>query len=377
MNISKQESSCNFKHWQTLQCFTFSPNILFLLIIWKFHTMYPIILASHSSQVYPPTLTPLPSPKIHQVQFVLPIYSEHGQTPSGHTLEENWGFLHGLLPEPITCEELHTSASSSQFLRTLFNSFLPAISFLEGGGGCHRNLQCLSFSVLSSHSCSLPTAASGSMDLRYQHHLVQQHGPRASIQPAGAAQITDTSMASKQQHGLSGDLIQKRTHSWSQILFRDSEAGEPAQGQSLQELHGRCTPPCPGHWLQWVHPGSSLQAELHPKFSSWRAGSSRGGSMLQAGPAGGVAAHLCPAAAIARVTSFSAPFHLYPDPAPGNMSLKASSPGSAPRARPLLLCRLKKHPWVSQTPRRDSVALMVRTQHLLECPPKVFNKVPD
>lgn len=37
----------------------FFPNI-FLLIIWEYHTIHPITLDSHSSQVHPPTLAPSP-----------------------------------------------------------------------------------------------------------------------------------------------------------------------------------------------------------------------------------------------------------------------------------------------------------------------------
>lgn len=61
----------------------FSPNIIFLIIIWEFHIMYP----AHSSQVYPNLVTPQKRKeklKNLQVQFVLPIYTpEGGHTPRG------------------------------------------------------------------------------------------------------------------------------------------------------------------------------------------------------------------------------------------------------------------------------------------------------
>lgn len=52
--------------------------------------MYPIKLASHSSQVHPP-ISPPPQKekrKNTQVQFVLPLYSlEHGQSSCGQPLK--------------------------------------------------------------------------------------------------------------------------------------------------------------------------------------------------------------------------------------------------------------------------------------------------
>lgn len=70
---------------------SFSPYVVFILIIWQFHIM-------HSNHIPPTsTLLPLCSPqrkRVHQVQFVLSIDSlAHGQAPSSQALKDN-----GVLP---------------------------------------------------------------------------------------------------------------------------------------------------------------------------------------------------------------------------------------------------------------------------------------
>lgn len=60
-------------------------NIIFLLVIWEFHTIYLLhILPRLTFLPLCPYLT-LPAPnQLHQVYFVLPIYIlEHDQTPRG------------------------------------------------------------------------------------------------------------------------------------------------------------------------------------------------------------------------------------------------------------------------------------------------------
>jgi hypothetical protein len=80
------------------QCLKDAKNYFFqhtIFIIWKLPTMQSIIFPSNSSSVPSPTLAPSPkkkknNKKIHQVKFVLPIYSlELGQTPSGQPLKDN------------------------------------------------------------------------------------------------------------------------------------------------------------------------------------------------------------------------------------------------------------------------------------------------
>lgn len=67
--------------------------------------------------------------KVDEVQFKLPLYSlENGQTPSGQTLRKPEFFTTPCL-KPSTMMS-YTSVSLSQFLSTLFNSFLSRMFLL-------------------------------------------------------------------------------------------------------------------------------------------------------------------------------------------------------------------------------------------------------
>lgn len=136
--------------------FVFISNILFLLIIWEFHTMCPITLDPHSSQVYPPTLVP-----IHKSTSASPVCVAH--------------ILAGVSSTPP-----NPCWKPSQFLRALFNDFLSGLFLfcLLGGGRLSQKpsmslILGYEFAVIKTtvKETSLPIAATGSTDRRNQHGL--------------------------------------------------------------------------------------------------------------------------------------------------------------------------------------------------------------
>lgn len=130
MNLAKWIHSALF-FWCSPSCLAlFYSQIIFSLFIQEFYTMhsdhthFPFHLSSPSCL--------LPSPKIHQVQFVLPIYSlEHGQTPNGQPFKNMWVLSH--ITKSYQLWKSYTLAPLSQFLRTFFNNFMSGLFLFSVG----------------------------------------------------------------------------------------------------------------------------------------------------------------------------------------------------------------------------------------------------
>lgn len=116
-----------------------SPNIILLLIIWVFHTVHPNHTCFPFLPSRPSHFSVLPLRKIYQVPFVLPGYSlGHDQITSGQPLRENWILSHF----PARSHQLWGATSLSQFLRTLFYSFLSGLLLgkIQGRGWLNHSL---------------------------------------------------------------------------------------------------------------------------------------------------------------------------------------------------------------------------------------------
>jgi hypothetical protein len=123
--------------------------IVFLLIIWEFHITNPDHIHFPVFPGLSPPLVALPKRSLRRKKYEsnclfvwLPISSmEHGQTPSGQPLKENW--------------DLRGELQYSNYIFKELSSMVFCLSCHFFGGGCkscHRNLLCPSFSTMSLES---------------------------------------------------------------------------------------------------------------------------------------------------------------------------------------------------------------------------------
>lgn len=162
----------------------FLPNILSLLIIWEFHTIYPNHTHSpfHPDLYFQPSLLPQKrnrgkKNRKHQVQFPLPIYT-HWSTvrlPVASLQRKIESFPTCTTPEAANCGELRFS------ILITTASCLVCFSFGEKGLAQKPPMSLiLNYESVvidtSAKEASLPITAGGGMDRGLPYGARQQHG---------------------------------------------------------------------------------------------------------------------------------------------------------------------------------------------------------